>query len=60
LNVQTIGGETPAIKAVMFCKPDSLAALVAAGANLALSTVEGETVFTIAERMQHTLTIEIL
>ena len=48
MNVQTIGGETPAIKAVMFCKPDSLAALVAAGANLALSTVEGETVFTIA------------
>jgi len=52
-NVQTIGGETPAIKAVMFCKPDSLSLLLAAGASTAPQTVEGDTVFTIAERMKH-------
>lgn len=33
LNLQTIGGETPLIKAVMFCKPDILAILLKAGAN---------------------------
>jgi len=51
LDLQTIGGETPLLKAVMFCKPESLSLLLSAGANYNLQTVEGETIFTLAEKM---------
>ena len=51
LNLQTIGGETPLMKAVMFCKPDSVSLLMQAGANPLIQTAEGENVFTQAEKM---------
>ena len=51
LNLQTIGGETPLMKAVMFCKPDSVSLLMQAGASPLIQTAEGENVFTQAEKM---------
>ncbi len=51
LNLQTIGGETPIMKAVMFCKPESISLLIQAGANPLIQTAEGENVFSQAEKM---------
>lgn len=52
LNLQTIGGETPLIKAVMFCKPECVWMLLGEqGIKTELKTVEGESAFKIAERM---------
>jgi hypothetical protein len=39
------------MKAVMFCKPDSVSLLMQAGANPLIQTAEGENVFTQAEKM---------
>ena len=47
-------------KSVMFCKPETLSLLLAAGANPSIQTVEGDTVFSIAERMQHIQMLEII
>lgn len=52
LNLQTIGGETPLLKAVMFCKAESLQQLLAAGANPNIPNAEGDTLFSLAEKMQ--------
>ena len=46
LNLQTIGGETPLMKAVMFCKPDSVNLLMQAGADPLVVTAEGQNAFT--------------
>jgi hypothetical protein len=39
------------MKAVMFCKPDSVSLLMQAGASPLIQTAEGENVFTQAEKM---------
>ena len=44
----------------MFCKADSLQLLLYAGANPTLNTVEGDTIFSLAERINNRPTIEIL
>jgi ankyrin repeat protein len=52
LNLQTIGGETPLIKAVMFCKPECVWLLLAEkDTKPMLETVEGKNAFKIAEKM---------
>ncbi len=54
LNLQTIGGETPLIKAVMFCKPECFWLLLAEKETKTnLKTVEGHTAFAIAEKMSN-------
>ena len=53
LNAVSNSGETALHKAVQFCKPESLRLLLEAGADPELITLEGESIFTLADRSQN-------
>ena len=53
LNATSNGGETALHKAVLFCKPESLKILLEAGADPTLETLEGESIFALADRSQN-------
>lgn len=42
LDLQTVGGETAIYKAIQFCKSDCLSLLLEAKADIALTTLEGD------------------
>ena len=53
LNAVSNSGETALHKAVQFCKPESLRILLEANADPDIISLEGETIFSLAERSQN-------
>eukprot|EP00347_Sterkiella_histriomuscorum_P022218 403331255 len=60
LDLQTIGGETPAYKAAQFCKSECLQLLLNQGCNPQLQTFEGENVYSFVEKSGNQHLIEVV